>query len=322
MINGVLVLDKPKGVSSFKMVQWARRKLRVKKIGHTGTLDPIATGVLPLCVGKATKIVQFIMHGNKIYQGTMKLGATTETYDSEGTIQERKTIPNFTLSDIQNIANKLTGKQFQSPPPYSAVKHNGRPLYKLARQGIHIKKAPRPIEIFSFNILDTDGEEIDFLIHCTKGTYIRSIVHDFGLLLGCGAYLSSLRRIESGPFSIKQAMTPDQIEQIISQDGCHNILISVEQALSHIPYIKIDNNIAKVIRLGQPVETKLINQLIKDQKVTTTGLPFLRLLTPVNQRDSEAEDTNEMELVAVISWPSVSDNEKGHIKTMKVWSSP
>jgi tRNA pseudouridine55 synthase len=160
MFDGILVMDKPFGMTSFQMVQEIRKRLKVKKAGHAGTLDPLATGVLPVCLGRATKIVQFIMAGHKIYQGTMLLGVTTDTYDAAGKVTEQRHLPpGLNLVSLQKAVKEFTGRLLQPPPPFSAAKHKGKPLYKFARQGIMVQKESRPVQVFSFEILEMRSSE-------------------------------------------------------------------------------------------------------------------------------------------------------------------
>lgn len=212
-LNGVFIIDKPSGITSFQVVKRVKNLTRAKKVGHTGTLDPIATGVLPLCLGRATKLSDFIMKGDKIYKGVMCLGVSTDTYDSEGSVTEQKEIPHdLDLQMIREMAKRFKGRILQSPPPFSAAKLNGKPLYELARKGVLVHKEPKEVEIFSFEILDYKRPDVYFSIHCGKGTYVRSIVHELGNLLGCHAHLSSLRRVKSGPFVIDDAIPLDRFE--------------------------------------------------------------------------------------------------------------
>jgi len=311
MVSGVIVIDKPKGVTSFKMVQWARRCLKIKKIGHTGTLDPIATGVLPLCIGRATKLVQFIMAGNKLYEGVIRLGITTDTYDAFGSIIEKKEIPDTNIETLKNIAKTFIGKQMQTPPAYSAAKYQGVPLYKFARKGLHIKKEPREIEIFSFDITSFKGSDVTFKIYCTKGTYIRSVAHEFGLRLGCGAHLASLTRIKSGPFSIDKAYDPKKIEEAITKGELNKFLITEEEALSHIPYVIISDETAIALRQGKNISVTLIEELVELQEVDTSSSPFLRLVKENSYKN--------LEVVAIISWPPDTFNNTDRLRTLRVW---
>jgi len=214
-VNGLIVLDKPSGITSFGMVKKIKRIFSVKKAGHTGTLDPLATGVLLVCMGKSTKFSSIFLEGTKIYSGEFFLGASTDTYDKEGKIIQEDKIPeNLNINILKNIAENFCGEIFQAPPPFSAAKHNGVPLHKLARKGIIITKEPKKIIIYNFEILSYNKPLLEFRIECSKGTYIRSIANDFGKMLGSGAYLYSLKREQSGPFNINTAVNIEELENI------------------------------------------------------------------------------------------------------------
>ncbi|MDA8161994.1 MAG: tRNA pseudouridine(55) synthase TruB [Desulfobacteraceae bacterium] len=229
MIDGILVIDKPVGMTSFGVVSMVRRRLGIKKAGHAGTLDPMATGVLPVCLGKATKLAQFIMGGQKVYEGVIRLGVSTDTYDSEGVVMGTRPLgPGLDIGAIREAADGFTGKILQAPPPFSAVKHNGQPLYKLARKGILIEKAPRQVEVFSFDLLKVDIPDISFRIHCSKGTYIRSIAHGLGEALGCGGCLAALRRTVNGQFGLGHAIGIDALDGILAADRLLDVLIPID----------------------------------------------------------------------------------------------
>lgn len=225
-LNGILVINKPKGITSFQVVKLTRRLLNVKKIGHTGTLDPMATGILTLCIGNATKLSERLMQGHKRYEGSMQLGITTTTYDKEGEIISEKPVPqDLTLDGLQEIATTFIGRLLQAPPPFSAVKHKGQPLYKLARKGIYVQKEAREIEIFSFTVTSWEPPVMGFDIHCTKGTYIRSIAHEFGQKLGCGACLIQLHRTQNGVFHIGHAVSLEELERASVSNTMDRLLI-------------------------------------------------------------------------------------------------
>jgi tRNA pseudouridine55 synthase len=214
-LNGVIILNKHLGITSFGMVKKIKRIFNVKKAGHTGTLDPLATGVLPVCLGKSTRLSQFFLDSAKIYSGEFCLGVATDTYDREGKITQQGDIPeNIDLNLIKEIAKKFTGEILQAPPPFSAAKHNGVPLHKLARKGIIITKEPKKITIYNFEILSYNKKFIEFKIECSKGTYIRAIANDFGKELGSCAHLYSLKREQTGPFNIKNAVELEELENI------------------------------------------------------------------------------------------------------------
>lgn len=214
-VHGVLMLDKPLGLTSNDALQKAKRLLRAEKAGHTGTLDPLATGLLPLTFGAATKFSQVSLEADKAYRATLQLGATTTTGDGEGEVLERREV-DVTLAQIQAACTAFTGPIAQMPPMYSALKHQGRALYELAREGITVERQPRHITIHTLDIVDWQPEQALLVIdvRCTKGTYIRTLAEDIGARLGCGAHLAGLRRTASGPVNVAQAVTLEHIESL------------------------------------------------------------------------------------------------------------
>lgn len=209
---GVLLVDKPKGLTSHDVVYRLRRKLQMKKIGHAGTLDPMATGVLVMLLGKATRISQYLMSVDKIYEGEATLGVVTDSQDAEGEIMETRPVPELTEAGVRTVMQGFLGDQYQTPPMHSAIKIGGVPLYKLARKGEVVEREPRFIRVTAFNLLSLAPPQLTFSLHCTKGTYVRTIAHDLGQRLGCGAHLSALRRTASGRFTVAQCLALDQIE--------------------------------------------------------------------------------------------------------------
>ncbi|MDC0088213.1 tRNA pseudouridine(55) synthase TruB [Akkermansiaceae bacterium] len=225
---GVLLIDKEPDMTSHDAVAICRRQLRFKKIGHCGTLDPMATGLLMLVIGKATKIQDLLMSENKQYLGTMTLGITTGSQDKESDIVEQKEVPPFTDEEIDAGFNKYLGDFDQIPPMVSAIKKNGVPLYKLARKGIVVERKPRPIRVDSYTLDRISVPEVDFTVNCSKGFYVRTYAHDIGQDLGCGAHLSALRRTQSGKFHVDKAMTASQLKEA-SADDIKNSLISLSE---------------------------------------------------------------------------------------------
>jgi len=210
--NGLLLLNKPLGMTSHQAVGFLRRKLKMKQIGHAVILDPMATGLLILLVGYQTKISQHLVVANKKHQGTIKLGETSNTFDSEGTITIGLDPSHLTKSDIEKAAQSLTGLQLQLPPMFSAVKINGLPLYLAARAGKEVEREPREINVYEFLILKSNLPIIEFEINCSKGTYIRTLAHQMGEVLKCGGYLTSLHRTQSGDFNISQAISAEKLD--------------------------------------------------------------------------------------------------------------
>lgn len=208
----VLLIDKPLQWTSFDVVRKLRNLIREKKVGHAGTLDPLATGLLIVCTGKFTKRINEFMAREKEYTGTMTLGAMTPTYDLESVPEQFKSTEHLTLETVRASTLPFIGSILQVPPAHSAIKVNGKRVYKLARQGKEVKLDPRPVEISIFEILDMKGQVLQFRVVCSTGTYIRSLAHDLGQALGCGAYLSSLRRTRIGEFKVDQAITLQDFE--------------------------------------------------------------------------------------------------------------
>ncbi|MFQ5480732.1 MAG: tRNA pseudouridine(55) synthase TruB [Thermodesulfobacteriota bacterium] len=212
-MTGVLVADKPAGWSSHDVVRRVKRLLGAAKVGHLGTLDPAATGVLPLVINRATRFASWLERGEKEYAVEMTLGAETETYDSEGPIIRESDPGEITAGDLERVLSGFRGTISQVPPMFSAVKRKGRPLYKLARKGITIERPPRDVEIFALEMTSIDMPVVSFTLRCGRGTYVRSLCHDAGKMLGCGAYMSALRRIQSGAFHISEAIDPAALEK-------------------------------------------------------------------------------------------------------------
>ena len=211
---GVLVVDKPAGISSNDAVQQAKRLFGAQKVGHTGSLDPLATGVLPLCFGEATKFSQFLLDADKKYWARIRLGVTTETGDADGEVISEADASGVTAAQVVEALKTFVGEIEQIPSMYSALKHQGQPLYKLARQGIEVERAPRKVTIYSAEMLNITGSEIELLVHCSKGTYIRSLAEDLGAALGCGGHVSGLRRLAAGPYQEEQAVSFEQLKAI------------------------------------------------------------------------------------------------------------
>tara|TARA_Y100000766_G_C18874701_1_gene590164 strand:- start:703 stop:1413 length:711 start_codon:yes stop_codon:yes gene_type:complete len=216
--DGILLIDKPAGPTSHDIVDIIRNSYRIKKVGHCGTLDPAATGLLTILLGKATKLSEKLMSDDKVYVGSVKLGETTNTYDAEGQIESHKQVPHLSIDTLQEEANKFLGDQMQIPPMVSAIKINGTPLYKLARKGQKVDRKERFIHLYKFIISEYKPPFAWFKIACTKGTYIRSLAHDFGNSLGCGGHLSGLRRTVSGKFKVSNATTLEELTSLSPSD--------------------------------------------------------------------------------------------------------
>jgi len=217
-IEGVLLVDKPAGFTSHDVVARLRRKLAMKRIGHAGTLDPLATGLLIILVGKATRISQYLTNLDKEYEGTMVLGKITNSQDADGEVMETRPVPPLTEAEVRAAMQAFLGDQYQTPPMFSAIKIDGVPLYKKARQGEEVEREPRFIRVSSYELTRFAPPELGFRIRCSKGTYVRTLAHDLGQKLGCGAHLSALRRTATDRFRIEQALTLEAIEQLALPD--------------------------------------------------------------------------------------------------------
>jgi len=211
-MHGFLLIDKPGGITSHDVVRRIRRKLNIRRVGHGGTLDPMATGLIPVAVGDATRLLEFFSDGDKGYSATMRLGETTDSQDADGEIIAKADWQQLQAAEIKNAINGMAGPIEQVPPMFSALKKNGVPLYKLARQGIDVERQARQIVIRSINMTDCSLPDVSFDTLCSKGTYIRTLAHDIGQQLGCGAHLTSLRRFRHGPYDIADAVSLDQFE--------------------------------------------------------------------------------------------------------------
>ena len=252
-LHGIVLLDKRLDVSSNKALQEVRRLLNANKAGHTGSLDPLATGLLPLCFGEATKVSALMLDDDKRYQFTLRLGIMTDTGDSEGSVIKQMPIPTLTEADLLNCFQKFTGPIDQVPPMYSALKHQGKKLYELAREGKTVDRQPRRITIYAINCLRFDHEQITLDVRCSKGTYIRSLAEDIGHALGCCATVTALRRTAAGLFDIAQAYTWEQL-QAMSETEWLNCMIAVDAPLKQIPAIRLSPAQAISINHGQQID--------------------------------------------------------------------
>ncbi len=254
-INGILLLDKPIGLTSNFALQKVKRVFNARKAGHTGSLDPLASGLLPICLGEATKMSAYLLNADKKYRAICKLGITTNTADSEGEIIQQSAVPDLNRDLIETVLKKFTGEIDQIPPMYSALKKDGQPLYKLARQGIEIDRAARRIVIHSLKLTKIEDNSLYLDVFCSKGTYIRTLSEDIGKELGCGAHLAGLQRTETGPFNLEQACDFETLESS-AVDGVEQLdalLLPMELALQHIPVVNLTENSAYYVKQGQAV---------------------------------------------------------------------
>jgi len=256
-ISGLLLLDKPKGVSSNEALQQVKRIYNAQKAGHTGSLDPLASGLLPICFGESTKFSNYILTADKTYSAVCQLGATTTTGDEEGEIVSRFDVPPLNEESVTRVLESFLGESEQVPPMYSALKQNGQPLYKLARQGIEVEREARQIWIDSISLNSISENQIDFNVSCSKGTYIRTLAEDIGTKLGCGAYVTELRRIDLGVFTIEQSVSLEKLNQLRDEKAfvaLDDYLLPVEEALIDWPKITLTNDSAFYVKQGQAVQ--------------------------------------------------------------------
>ena len=255
-VNGILLLDKPAGVSSNAVLQQVKRLFFAKKAGHTGSLDPIATGLLPICLGEATKISTYLLDANKGYQVTIKLGQNTTTGDIEGEVTNSYLLPTLTYEVLEQVLLSFIGDIDQIPPMFSALKKDGQPLYKLARQGVEVERQPRSVTIHSIELMALRADEIDLEVICSKGTYIRTLAEDIGEKLGCGGHVKVLRRILTEPFLLEDAVSMEQLESIHAKgsvEALDELLLPIDTALQSWPQVSLNRDMANYLRHGQAV---------------------------------------------------------------------
>lgn len=255
-IHGILLLDKPVGMTSNGALQRVKRLFYAKKAGHTGSLDPIATGMLPLCFGEATKFSQFLLESDKSYRVVARLGVRTTTGDIEGEVVDTRAVVDMTTERVEQAMSKYLGEIDQIPPMFSAIKFQGKPLYELARRGIEVERKSRRITIFSLQLDKLENEFITIRVHCSKGTYVRTLVEDIGNDLGCGAHVTELRRTTVTPYGGSIMYTLPALEAIYESkgiEGLNTCLLPIETSVSTYPAVRLSTSAAFYLRTGQPV---------------------------------------------------------------------
>jgi tRNA pseudouridine55 synthase len=250
-MDGVIVIDKPEGWTSHDVVAKARRIVGTKKIGHLGTLDPIATGVLPLVIGRATRLAQFYTRSDKVYEGVVRFGWSTDSYDRAGAPTSAQAEPLIDPAELEAQLEKFRGEFAQTPPPISAKKVNGKRAYELARQSVAVELEPVPVHVYELTVLGIEGARVRLRAHCSGGTYIRSIAHELGQALGCGAHIEQLRRLSSGEFAMDQARTMAQLEALAADERLVDALVPADQLLPGFPSVYVDDAVAAQIRHGR-----------------------------------------------------------------------
>ena len=252
-MNGIVIVDKPQGWTSQDVTARLRRVYATRRIGHGGTLDPMATGVLPVFVGRATRGVEFFEHAEKTYETVLLLGRTTDTQDVTGTVLAEKTV-RLSPADIENVLPRFRGDILQVPPMYSALKVNGRKLYELARKGQEVERQPRPITVFELTNLGFDGTRLRLRVRCSKGTYIRTLCQDIGEALGCGGCMEALRRVRAGEYGIEDAVP---LEKLLESETPEQYLRSLDTMFAHCPAVTLTANQEKRCRNGNPFSSPL-----------------------------------------------------------------
>jgi tRNA pseudouridine55 synthase len=255
-VNGILLLDKPTGLTSNAALQKVKQLYRARKAGHTGSLDPLASGLLPICLGEATKVSAYLLDADKHYRVSCKLGERTTTADAEGELIESRPVAGVKEKQLRKVMDGFLGDIEQIPPMYSAVKHQGQRLYKLARQGVEVEREPRPITIHEMDLLGLELPLAEIDVRCSKGTYVRTLVEDIGAELGCGAHVANLRRLGVGPYDASGMVSLETLEQQLAESGeasLDALLLPLESGLSQWPGVRLTGDAAFYLRQGQPV---------------------------------------------------------------------
>ena len=290
-LNGVLLVDKPEGLTSADVVRVVKKSLVAEKVGHLGTLDPFASGLLPLCIGSGTKIAQFLTAEHKAYTGTMRLGVETDTLDATGMITRTVPVPPCGPDVLRDLERRFSGEYWQTPPMYSALKRSGVPLYKLARRGVVVEREPRKVVINELTLTQTGDDTLSFSLSCSKGTYVRSLAADLGTALGCGAHLVTLRRTAFGPFTVSEAIPLPRLSDPLSRAVLP--LLSLSQALRHYRALSISVQTATRLCHGQ-------QEALRDLPSAGAEQETVQLLSP------------EGELVALV------ERQQGHWRLVRL----
>ena len=292
-MDGVLIVDKPEGLTSFEVVRRIRPLGSGRKAGHTGTLDPTATGVLPICLGQATKLSTFLLEGDKEYEGTLQLGVETDTYDAAGRVLATHATDHLDAEEVRRAVEGMAGTYWQTPPMYSAVRVGGKRLYELARQGLEIERRPRKVTIHSIEMISYDPAtaRVSFRLSCTKGTYVRSVAHEVGQALGVGAHLASLKRLRNGPFRLESAVPLEVLERWMKEgqlDRIEQHLVPLRDALADLREVRVDEMRARKVSRGMALGFRDLLQcgapkLAEGELVRVTG-PQGQLLAVAEQK--------------------------------------
>ncbi|GAB6039589.1 tRNA pseudouridine(55) synthase TruB [Endothiovibrio diazotrophicus] len=255
-VDGVILLDKPSGITSNRAVQIVKRLFNANKVGHTGSLDPLASGMLPLCLGEATKVSSFLLDADKHYRVVCRLGRRTDTGDAEGEVIETRPVEAYGEARMRAVLAGFVGEIEQIPPMYSALKHQGERLYKLAREGKEVERKPRPVTIHALDLLDYEDDRLSFDVRCSKGTYVRTLAEDIGGVLGCGAYVEALRRVGVDPYDNQAMVTIEELEALADEGfaALDASLLPIDTAIRDWPEVRLNADSAYYLRQGQPIQ--------------------------------------------------------------------
>jgi tRNA pseudouridine55 synthase len=268
-MNGILNINKPEGPTSSNIVSRIKKIIDQKRVGHAGTLDPAASGVLPICFGQGTRVVEYLMDSTKDYRAEIEFGKTTDTYDATGSTTSLKDASSIDNNQIETALSNFLGEIQQVPPIYSALKYKGKPYYELARAGIDVEIASRPVVVHNIAVLDWQPPVVTIDVTCGKGTYIRSIAHDLGQIIGCGAYMKSLVRRKYGPFSIENAVTVDELEQSYAGSDWQKHIHPIDSVLLHLQAIVVNDDTVQDIQHGRIIDnTNISRKTVKEQSRT------------------------------------------------------
>jgi tRNA pseudouridine55 synthase len=283
-LDGIFNINKPRGKTSFRIIARIRRLSGEKHVGHAGTLDPDATGVLPVCLGKGTRVIEYLMDNTKAYRARIECGAATDTYDSSGKITQRGDISGINREAVESALGKFHGDIEQIPPMYSAIKHRGQPLYKLAREGINIARKKRKVTIHQIKLVYWRKPVATVDIECSKGTYVRSLAHDLGEYLGCGAHLKNLVRTRSGDFILDDAVTMPVLERAFREGSWRQYLLPIDYVLRDFPSVTVDDDSGNDIKNGKRIILESVEKQSKYCRAYSGDGRFLAILrrTPEN----------------------------------------
>ncbi|MBI5293847.1 MAG: tRNA pseudouridine(55) synthase TruB [Chloroflexi bacterium] len=287
-ISGVLVVDKPVGMTSHDVVQVIRNGTSLRRAGHTGTLDPRASGVLVILVGPAVRLSEYVSASDKRYQAIIRLGSTTDTFDADGRFTRSNVPVNVTEAQFEEVLKSFIGEIEQTPPPYSAVKVQGRKAYEMARQGEEVDLTPRKIQVHHLEVLEWAPPEVVVDVHCSSGTYVRSLANDLGEKLGCGAYLVGLRRTKSGRFSLRDAVPLRKLQEAFTAGNWYQYLIPAAEALGDWPAVELSPDEVEAVRHGHRVKVKEGNTEAKVRGVSTQG-ELVALMELATAEDGSSE---------------------------------